>query len=538
MNTPATIGSGERRALFRFGYRRSPDQDALTRRPVVVIGAGPVGLCAAIDLAQRGVPVVVLDDADRIGEGSRAICFAKRTLEIFDSLGLGDALVEKGVTWKLGRVFRREAELYSFDLLPEGGHKRPAFINIQQYHVEAALVERAAALDLLDIRWKNKVVALSQDQAGVHLMIETPDGAYGLLADWVIAADGARSALRTMMGLPFAGEVFEDKFLIADVKMAADYPTERWFWFEPPFHNGQSALLHSQPDNVWRIDLQLGPDADVEAEQKPEIVTARLRQMLGERPFSLEWVSVYRFTCRRLARFLHDRVIFAGDAAHQVSPFGARGANSGIQDAQNLAWKLAAVINGTAPRALLETYASERQQAADENIRHSTRATDFIAPRSSAEKHLRNAVLSLAAHAPFARRMVNSGRLSTPTTHDTPLSTPDVDLFGGTARLGAPAPDAAMTRADGSSLFLLDALPQDVVLLAMGEPPPDLPEDLNVLVIGRDLLDPEHLFAARFDATPGAAFLLRPDQHLCARWRKPDAARIRAALARVMGRAP
>ena len=192
--------------------------------------------------------------------------------------------------------------------------------------------------------------------------------------------------MRDLLGLGFDGVTFEDKFLIADVRMAADFPTERRFWFDPPFHSGQSALMHRQPDNVWRIDLQLGPDADVEAEQKPERVIPRLKKMLGERDFELEWVSIYRFNCRRLDRFVHGRVIFAGDAAHQVSPFGARGGNSGMQDAENLAWKLAAVLAGEAGPGLLESYEHERMQAADENIGHSTRSTDFIAPHSDAER--------------------------------------------------------------------------------------------------------------------------------------------------------
>ena len=344
-----------RTAVYRYGFRRSPDQDAATpvRHPVVVVGAGPVGLTAAIDLALRGVPVVILDDADRIGEGSRGICWAKRTLEIWDRLGVAAGMVEKGVTWKFGKVFCGDDLVYAFDLLPEDGHKMPAFINLQQYYVEGALVERAAGLGGIDLRWRNKVVGLAPGNDRARLAIETPDGRYHLDADWVIAADGARSALRDLLGLSFRGVTFEDQFLIADVRMAADFPTERRFWFNPTFHGGQSSLMHRQPDNVWRIDLQLDPRADATEEQRPERVIPRLKRVLGDIPFELEWVSLYRFNCRRLDRFVHGRVIFVGDAAHQVSPFGARGANSGVQDAENLAWKLAAVLRGEAAAALL-----------------------------------------------------------------------------------------------------------------------------------------------------------------------------------------
>jgi 3-(3-hydroxy-phenyl)propionate hydroxylase len=294
--------------------------------------------------------------------------------------------------------------------------------------------------------------------------------------------------------------------------------------------------MHRQPDNVWRIDLQLGPDADPAAEQRPERVLPRLKQMLGHRDFTLEWVSVYQFNCRRLEHFVHGRAIFAGDAAHQVSPFGARGGNSGIQDAENLAWKLAAVLKGEAGPDLIASYEIERIQAADENIAHSTRSTDFIAPHSAAERRLRNAVLDLAPGAEFARRMVNSGRLSVATVYDSPLSTPDEQSFSGAARLGAPVPDVPLRSSDGCGGFLLEHLSGDFELLFVRDgAPPAPPHGIKLKTIGDDRMDSEGLFAARFDATPAATYLLRPDQHLCARWRSYDPQKIAAARRRALG---
>jgi 3-(3-hydroxy-phenyl)propionate hydroxylase len=317
--------------------------------------------------------------------------------------------------------------------------------------------------------------------------------------------------------------------------MGADLPTERRFWFDPPFHSGQSALLHRQPDNVWRVDLQLGPDADVAAEQVPERVIPRLQRALGGRPFELVWVSIYQFNCRRLERFVHGRVIFLGDAAHQVSPFGARGCNSGVQDAENLAWKLAAVLAGKAGPQLIDSYDRERQQAADENIAHSTRSTDFIAPHSPAERRLRDTVLDLAPKAEFARRMVNSGRLSTATVYDTPLSTPDESAFGGTAQLGGPVPDAPMVRGDGEC-HLLDALGGGFELIYVADGARGaLSAGIRMVTIGEDLRDASGRFAERFDAQPGSTYLLRPDQHLCGRWRSFDAEKVRAARLRALG---
>lgn len=528
-----------RRIVFQYAYRRSRDQDARTPvcHPVAIVGAGPVGLSAAIDLAQRGVPVVLLDDSDRIGEGSRGLCYSKRTLEILDRLGAGEKLVEQGVTWKLGRVYLGDELVYSFDLLPEDGHKMPAFINLQQYYLEKALVDRVGELPSIDLRWKNRVTGVECRNDDVRLTIETPEGPYQLDAQWVIAADGARSAIRDMLGLEFKGHTFEEKFLIADVRMPADdIPTERRFWFDPPFHSGQSALMHRQPDESWRIDLQLGPEADIETELKPENYNPRIRRMLGERDFTAEWVSIYRFNCRRIDRFINGRVIFVGDAAHQVSPFGARGANSGVQDAENLVWKLVAVMKGEAGPGLLESYETERVQAADENIGHSTRSTDFIAPRSPAERRLRNAVLSLAPHADFARRMVNSGRLSVATVYDSPLSTADTDAFAGSAQLGAPVPDAPVRTAEGEEGFLLEHLSDGFELIHFANGvAPAAPAGIKLTIVGKDLFDDAGHLSARLDATPGASYLLRPDQHLCARWRAFDGERIAAARMRALG---
>src|SRR5580692_6184130 len=445
----------------QYGYRRHPDQDRpsanTATHPAVVVGAGPVGLSLAIDLAQRGQAVVLLDDADRIGEGSRAICFSKRSLEFWDRLGVADRMVEKGVVWSVGRIFQGASLLYQFNLLPEEGHKRPAFINLQQFYAEAYLVDRVQELAGIDLRWRNKVIGLESRNDRAILTIETPDGPYRVRANYVVACDGARSSLRQMVGAEFAGQVFEDQFLIADVRMTAEFPTERWFWFDPPFHAGRSALLHKQPDDIWRIDLQLNRDADPVVEKLPENVRPRIARMLGHDKFEFEWISLYKFQCRRMDRFIHGRVIFAGDAAHQVSPFGARGANSGLEDAENLAWKLDRVLRSISPEALLESYHVERSAAADENIRESTRSTDFMAPGTRQEARLRKAVLSLARETEFGKRMINGGRLSVPSVYETPLSTADRDDWRGGPRPGASMLDAPVTAPAGEPVYLTDA---------------------------------------------------------------------------------
>jgi 3-(3-hydroxy-phenyl)propionate hydroxylase len=512
-----------------FRYSLSPDQRRATpaHHRVVIVGAGPVGLSLAIDLALRGHRPVLLDDSDRIGEGSRAICFAKKTLEIFDRLGMAGPLVAEGVSWKKGKVFQRDALLYEFDLLPEPGHKMPAFINIQQFVVEKALVDRAVELGV-DLRWKNRVNGVEQAHSGARLAIETPDGHYELSADYVIACDGARSPVRAMLGLEFPGEVFEEQFLIADVKMSGNFPTERWFWFDPPFHPGGSALLHRQPQDIWRIDLQLPASADAEFEKQPERVRARIEAMLNHQQFSLEWVSIYRFRCLRLENFQYGAVIFAGDAAHQVSPFGARGANSGIQDAENLGWKLAAVLDGDSPASLLATYDMERGEAANENIAHSTRSTDFIAPQSPAERSLRDAALALAKHHAFAKRMVNSGRLSVPTAYAaSPLSTPDEESWEAGPQHGVPIVDARIGEG-----YLSEHLGRDFTLLVADEATAALAPPGVAVVLGEG----QGELNTRFALWPGRAYLIRPDGHVAARFIRAEKSAIRAALRRARGK--
>lgn len=542
-----------------FEYLASPDQtsSSVVRHPVIVVGAGPVGLAAAIDLAQAGIPVVVLDDDNTVSVGSRGLCYAKRTLEVLDRLGVGDDTVAKGVSWNVGRTFLNEDEVFNFNLTPEAGFKRPGMVNLQQYYLEEYEVKRARQLPNIDLRYKNKVISVSQEGLGASLQIETPDGVYALQTDWLIVADGARSNIRRMLGLEIDGKVFKDRFLIADVVMKADFPAERWFWFDPPFHKNQSVLLHREADNVYRIDFQLGWQADPEEEKKPENVIPRIKAMLGDdREFDLEWVSVYTFQCRRMTEFKHGRILFAGDAAHQVSPFGARGANSGIQDADNLAWKLKLVLEGKAPESLLNTYSEERGFAADENIMNSTRSTDFITPKSKTSLTFRNAVLALAKDHAFARSLVNSGRLSVATyLTQSSLNTPDTDIFASNMVPGAAIDDAPL-QFNGQDTWLSDITGNEFMAIIYSQQAPVMspalsqelasltshPMAVKVIWVCAQApasnfdfpvyVDAAGRFAERFDCQDNTTYLLRPDQHVTARWRNINIAFISAAVAK------
>ncbi len=530
-------------AFKLYPYEKVAEQDAPTprRHPVVIVGGGPVGMGLALDLGKKGVPCLVLDDHDGVGTGSRAICFAKRTLEICDRLGCADPMVDKGVIWNVGRVYRDEREVYNFNLLPEEGHKRPAFINLQQPYFEQFIVEeirrQQAAGGPIEIRGRNCVTAIDQRADHVVLDVDTPDGPYQIEADYLVACDGASSPTRTMMGLDFDGRVFEDNFLIADIKMQADFPTERRFWFDPPFNRGETALLHKQPDDVWRLDFQLGWDIDRANELKPERISERVSAMIGaDVEFELVWTSIYTFRCCTMEQYRHGRVFFAGDAAHQVSPFGARGANGGMQDVDNLGWKLAAVINDDADDTLLDSYHDERKYGAMENIKNSSRTADFLTPRNPAHTLFRDAVLDLVEHHDFARPLVNSGRLSVPCTYDASTLNSDDALPSAPPenRPGSACSDAPL--ADG---YLLDHLGDHFTVLAIDAV---VPRDLTAANVKIDLVsisandDPTGAVAERYLGRNNCAiYLIRPDQHVAARWAEFDAGAVENAVQRAFG---
>lgn len=533
-NVEAVSGIPVRR---RVGASQSSERNVFD---VAVVGGGPVGLSLALDLGRKGHSVVVLNKLDFVAAGSKAICFAKRSLDIWNRMGIGEAIEEVGIDWNVGKVFwgDRPDPIYQFDMLPQKHQQMPGFVNVQQYHVEEILIEAVGKLPNIELRWGHEVTGISQDAAAADLEVRSGEDAYIVRCDWVCACDGSRSPIRTMLGLDFEGRVFEDNFLIADIRIAEQRPAERWFWFDPPFNPGQSALLHKQPDDVWRLDFQLGWNIDREACIRPENVAPFVRGMLGQdAKFEPEWYSVYTFQCRRMARFVHDRVIFAGDSAHLVSPFGARGCNGGVADADNLAWKLDYILKGKAPPSLLEAYNYEAVMTADVNIQASSRSTDFMTPKTATSRAFRDAVLELAGEHDFARPFVNSGRLSVAVSFPgSPIVTPDDRV---TTWMGVPPGSPAVDAPTGDG-WLLEQFGDDFVLLTNGvermcaDVPGWSKDDLRHIRL-EDIGDPEGLIGSRYDLQPGTIYLIRPDQYVAARWRRLDAEKIQQALDRAKG---
>ena len=486
-------------------YKPFPKQPSDAHLPVVIVGGGPTGLTLALDLGKRGHDVVLLNQFDFIAHGSKAICFAKRTLDIWNRLGVATRMIEKGVVWNIGKVFHgdRSEPIFEFDMLPIKNQEMPGFINLQQYYAEEILLDEIAQYPNIQIRWGHQVIAADTQNSSLH--VATDEGEYTLNADWIIACDGSKSPMRNMMGLDFEGRVFEDNFLIADVRFKETRPSERWFWFEPPW-GGASALLHKQPDDVWRLDFQLGWGIDREAAVRPENVEPLVRGMIGnDIEFEEVWYSIYTFQCRRMKRFVHGNVIFVGDAAHLVSPFGARGCNGAIANVDNLAWKLDAVLDGVDPE-LIESYNEEAIITADENILNSSRSTDFMTPKSAMSQCLRNAVLDLAKTHAFARPFVNSGRLSSPVSFPAGrLVRADTDDWATGPAPGQPAIDAPM---DGG--WLLSNLGWKWKLLS-GKPISGAP--LPVIHLK------DQAARSRYDIDDDSVYLIRPDQYVAARWR-------------------
>ncbi|NUZ05262.1 FAD-dependent oxidoreductase [Piscinibacter koreensis] len=506
-----------------------PDIGAVTRRryPVVIVGGGLSGLTLACDLAQRGVRAIVLDDDDTVGArgaSSRGICYAQKSLEIFDRLGIFERIAKKGVTWSVGKTYSGDSEVYGFNLDADSISVQPPFINLQQFYIEGFLVERIRALGSVELRWRNRVARIEPHPDHVVACIETPAGDYALEADYLIDATGANSPIRNQLGLDAHPSRSTDRWCISDVRFEKPLPTERWTWIDAPFNDGRAVWQHLMGDEVWRIDYQMAENSDPEAISRPEVTGSRLRRQLGpDVEFEFVWIGPYQYRDHLLDEFRHGRVFFIGDSAHVVCPFGARGGNSGIQDAANLGWKLALVLEGRAGDALLDTYHAERRAATVENLEVTSRTARFLAPRSPAEHTLRRAAIALARRYAFARPLVNTGRMSianpyppAPWLPQGACSVQNVPLL---AADGQPTRLVHLLR-DASALLGLWFEPSPADVDAALQAAERLP--VRLVAIGGTtrlptLGDPSGTLARHLGAAPGTLCLLRPDGYLARR---------------------
>ena len=520
--------------------------------PVLVIGCGPVGQTTALLLARWGLPVVVLDARPaRDLVGSKAICQQRDVLDVWDAVGVGAEIAERGVTWTTARTFHRDTEVFSFTFADRGRSPFPPFVNISQSETERLLDERIAAQPLVDLRWNHAVSGIEQDSENVRVTCTTPDGDATVTGSYAVACSGPRcDAVRAELGLSFDGETFDDRFLICDVR--TDLPgweTERRFWFDPEWNPGRQVLIHPCPDSTYRIDWQVPPDFDLAAEESSGGLDRRIRQVVGDRPYEVVWKSVYRFSSRVVDRMRVGRVLVVCDAAHLYSPFGARGLNSGVLDAENAAWKIAAVLGGWAPEALLDSYHAERHAAALENLAVTTATMRFLVPGDEEAARHRREVLERARTEPAARALVDSGRLAEPFWYvDSPLTTPDDrrPFPGrppkGEAPVPAPGilvPDCPVSVPGRPDVVRLRQLAREGVTVLVGDDVDaaavraGVPAGPPVAVHRMGDLDGDGLLTAALGARPDEVWVLRPDAHVAAVLTR--AADVAPAITRLLG---
>lgn len=525
------------------------------RVPVLIAGGGPVGLTLAALLARYGVRSMVIEADETYCTGSRAICVSRRSQEILGWVGADEPIVRTGLSWTGGRSYFRNEEILHFEMPSDATQRFAPMVNIQQFYIEefahrAILRQPAGA----DICWASKVTGVRPQVGHVEVDVQSARNAWTVQADWVVACDGGRSAVRELMGLQLEGIQYEGRYVIVDIRQKTARQVERLAWFDPPSNPGSTILMHRQPDDVWRIDYQIRDDEDPDEAIRPDRVLPRVRDhlaMIGEtEPWQHLWISIYNAKCLTLPKYRFERVLFAGDAAHLVPIFGVRGLNSGLDDAGNLAWKLALVLEGRASDSLLDSYSYERVLAARENIAYGSKSTEFMAPPHYGFRLMRDAALRLATEEVAVRALVNP-RQSTPVEYiNSPLSVASRSTLNEALRVGMPAPEVMVSSAKGqihlSQLFgasfvilcfnELGVLPVEMDCLAQSDL--TAPAGVDVICIActgaprRNVyLDESGQFAERYGAVEGSTFLVRPDGYLMGCWRPGNAGEVAAALA-------
>ena len=510
---------------------KPPERPGNPSADVVILGAGPVGLATALGLARHGVRSVVLEARDTISQGSRALAMSRRSMQILDQLGVGDRVMEKALTWSAGWTFYQRELVHSMVIAPPP-HEKHGQTNLQQCWMEQLLLDELLATGLCDVRYQHRVTQIDANDGAVHLAVATPLGDYTMNAPWFVAADGPRGIARRCMGIDYEGMSYSQRFVINDILCKQPLPEGRRLFFSPPYLPGKTVLMHKAPFDMWRLDFQLMDDQDAETEMQPDQVHARIRahfELMGIAPdYELVLTSVYKANAVSLPTYNAGRVLFAGDAAHQVPIFGGRGVNHGYEDAHNLAWKLARVVKGASDAQLLDSYTQERRGALLATLAELTRTTIFITTPSPGIALVREAVLSLSLSENFLGNLFDPYATPPHDCTDSPLNTADDGGdFGPACRPGALVPDAELGPT-GERLYDRFGDRFTLIAFAGGTAPVEaerFAEPLQVLHLSAD-----STVGRLFDARPGTCYLIRPDQRVAARWREATPEQVDAAL--------
>ncbi|EOM77332.1 FAD-dependent oxidoreductase [Rhodococcus rhodnii] len=510
--------------------------------PVVVVGAGPVGMAVALGLANRGIPVTVLEAADQVSFGSRAICISRHSLEVASRLGFGDELEELVLPWVGGRSFYRRHQVMEFTMRSGDTDVRGPMVNVSQSEFEQVMTDKLLAHPLVTLHWKSEVAGLMRDDDSVTVEITTEFGTRRLRAQWVVAADGGRSRMRELAGLRMQGTSYSGSYVIADIHWESELPAERMVWFDPPSNPGSTIIMHQQPRDIWRIDYQLDPsdDADLET-QEPRIrerIARHLEWLGDDTPWTLEWHGFYRARALALDEFVHGRIVFAGDAAHLVPIFGVRGFNSGMEDAETLVWMLSAVVHGNADATLLAAYSAERHASWQQNVANAGKSTLVMSPGTDGYRATRDAVLALATSRTEFSHLIDPRQSSATHAHFSPLTVELDDVLPG-LQPGDPVDDRRVVvrtahgdvestfgNARGSGFSLVGVGLSDAEASALVASAADLaarlaPESVTAVVVtdgaclpreGLAVIDDAQGWSASaLGARRGEVFVIRPD---------------------------